>query len=110
MPNNTPITQKVKGPGGPGKTTYVAKTTAPAITMTAKKKVTSTTAIAKPKPSSYVYIIGEMGKQNREVTKAQYEKHTGPKISMKKDDPRLKTLGTQGGKPTMVPGGYKKKP
>ncbi len=89
-----PITQRVKGPGGPGKTL-------PTVTVTAKKKM---------QPGSYVYIIGTPGKQNQQVTKAQYEKHSGPKVTMKKDDPRLKTLGTQAGKPTTIPGGYIKKP
>lgn len=89
-----PITQRVKaGPGGPGKTL-------PTVTVTAKKKM---------QPESSVYIIGEKGKQNKQVTKAEYDKYKGPKISMKKDDPRLKTLGTQAGRPTTIPGGYKPK-
>lgn len=96
MPNNTPITQKVKGPGGPGKTL-------PTVTVTAKRKPTPM------KPESNVYIIGEPGKQNQQVTKSQYDKYKGPKITMKKDDPRLKNLGTQGGKPTTIPGGFKPK-
>jgi hypothetical protein len=93
-----PITQRVKGTGGQAKTL-------PTVTVTAKKK-------SKPmKPESSVYIIGEQGRQNKQVTKSEYDKYKGPKISMKKDDPRLKTLGTQGGKPTTIPGGYiKKKP
>lgn len=96
MPNNTPITQKVKaGPGGPGKTL-------PTASVTAKRPV-------KMQPESNVYIIGEPGKQNQQVTKSQYDKYKGPKITMKKDDPRLKNLGTQGGKPTTIPGGFKPK-
>jgi len=82
--------------------TYVAKNTAAPVTVTAKRKPTT-------KPESYVYIIGTVGKQNQQVTKSQYEKHTGPKITMRKDDPRLNNLGTQYGKPTTIPGGYKKK-
>lgn len=97
MPDKMPITQKVKsGPGGPGKTL-------PTATVTAKRST-------KMKPESSVYIIGEKGKQNKQVTKSEYDKYKGPKISMKKDDPRLKTLGTHAGKPTTIPGGYIKKP
>lgn len=93
-----PITQKVKG-----NPVYVAKAAAPTITVTAKRKPMTT-------PPTNVYIVGEVGKQNKEVTKAEYDKYKGPKITMKKGDPRLKNLGTQGGKPTTIPGGYKKKP
>lgn len=82
--------------------TYVAKSTAAPVTVTAKKKPVM-------KPESYVYVIGTPGKQNQQVTKSQYEKHKGPKITMKKDDPRLKNLGTQAGKPTTIPSGYKPK-
>lgn len=90
-----PITQRVKGPGGPGKTL-------PTVTVTAKRKPTPM------KPESNVYIIGEPGKQNKEVSKSEYDKYKGKKISMRKDDPRLKDLGVGG---YNVPRGYiKKKP
>lgn len=45
---------------------------------------------------SYIYIVGEQGKQNREVSKAQYDKWTGPKISMRPNDPRLSDLASPG--------------
>ena len=92
MPDK-PITQKVKGPGGP--------VTLPTVTVTAKK-------ITKPKttPATNVYIIGEPGKQNKEVSKSQYDMWKGKKITMRKDDPRLKDLGVGG---YNVPRGYKKK-
>ena len=85
-----PITQKVKGPGGPGKTL-------PVVTVTAKKP---------NKPASYVYIVGEPGKPNKEVSKSQYDMYKGKKITMRKDDPKLKDLGVGG---YNVPRGYTKK-
>ena len=89
-----PITQKVKGPGGPVKTL-------PTVTVTAKRAT-------KPKttPATNVYIIGEPGKTNKEVSKSEYDKYAGKKISMRKDDPRLKDLGVGG---YNVPRGYTKK-
>ena len=88
-----PITQKVKGPGGPVRTL-------PTVTVTAKKTV------KKNQPATNVYIIGEPGKQNKEVSKSEYDMYKGKKISMRKDDPRLKDLGVGG---YNVPRGYTKK-
>lgn len=80
--------KKMTGPGNP--------TTGPVKGATGTNKPT------------YIYIIGEEGKQNREVSKAQYDKWTGPKTTMKPDDPRLKNLPA-GGRSTGVKSGYMKK-
>jgi hypothetical protein len=83
---NKPITQRVNGditpkksvgPGGPD-------TPAPAP----KPKA------AGMNPPSYVYIVGEEGKRNREVSKAEYDRWKGPKTYMRKGSPGLETLGT----------------
>jgi hypothetical protein len=79
----TPPKKTMNGPGGPN--------------------TPAKGAVGTNKPT-YIYIVGEEGKQNRQVSKAQYDKWTGPKIAMSPDDPKLKTLGT--GKSTGVKPGY----
>lgn len=83
-----PAPKKMTGPGGPS--------SAP---------VKGATGTTKP---TYIYIIGEEGKQNREVSKSVYDKWKGPKTTMKADDPNLKNLPA-GGRSTGVKTGYIKK-
>lgn len=84
-----PAPKKTTGPGGP--------TSGPV------KGATGTT------PPTYIYIVGEEGRQNRQVSKSEYDKWKGPKIALKPDDPQLKNLPA-GGRSTGVKSGYIKKP
>ena len=76
--------------------------TTPEVTVTGKRKPTVQAA------DEYVYITTKgRNQQAEEVSKANYNMHTGPKLKLKKGDPRLKTINTGYGA-SSVPG-YKKK-
>lgn len=80
---NKPITQRVNGDITPKKSVGLGGPDTPAP---APKPTYA--------PTTYVYIIGEEGKRNREVSKAEYDRWKGPKTYMRRGSPGLETLGT----------------